>query len=97
MERRQLTRIPAIADTRIVYDAGSGQGEIHNISIGGVFIKTSEKISADSRVNVMMYLRGNQKPPIIMSGRVNRNDSDGIAVKFDDAREFGAKLYNSYK
>ncbi len=92
MERRKLTRISYFADTKIVHDFGSLEGVIDNLSIGGVFIKTNGQIAVNSKVNLIMFLGGNHKPPIDIQGIVNRKESDGIAIKFDDYTELNKKL-----
>ena len=91
-----MTRIPLIADSKIITNLGAIEGEIYNLSIGGAFIKTKNKLAVNSKVNIVMYLSGSRKPPIDIQGTVNRNDKYGIAVKFNDYTEFNKKVTSEF-
>ena len=96
MERRRVTRIPFAAVTKIVHGLKTYEGEIDNLSIGGVFIKTNENIALESQVSIILYLGSRRIEPIDIKGIVKRNEHRGVAVKFDDYTELNNKLINYY-
>lgn len=82
--RRQYDRHTAVFSAKYVIQAGRFRDLIKNISAGGIFISTRRKIKQDQPINLQLPIFAFKKWLSLM-GTVVRCNSEGFAVKFDEA------------
>ncbi|MFZ0931555.1 MAG: PilZ domain-containing protein [Syntrophobacteraceae bacterium] len=83
IERRSFVRVPFKSETILKSQDVRIEGTIKNLSIGGAFINTPEKIEQDTDVEIEIIL--DDPPPavsVILSAKVVRLAPEGIAIKF---------------
>jgi uncharacterized protein (TIGR02266 family) len=75
-------------DLRVeVQDASGGwrEGHTRNASLGGLFLMTSDRPAAGTRVPLRLHLPGG-KAPLEVVGIVRWSDDVGVGVQFDGLR-----------
>ena len=83
MDDREKSRVVFHVNASVKHNDTTINGEVENLSINGMLIKTSEKIQVDKEVEVIIYLSGTTSElSLIINGIVARSDDRGIAVKF---------------
>jgi hypothetical protein len=83
VERRRFVRVPFKSETILKTQDARIEGTINNLSFGGAFIKTQEKIEQDTEVEIEIILH--EPPPavnVILSAKVVRLAPEGIAIQF---------------
>ncbi len=84
MEKREKSRIPFNLNATFEYKNKKIDGQLDNLSLNGLFIITEEDIPESSKINVDLNLSGDTSNLTIkIAGEVMRNDTNGIAVKFN--------------
>ncbi len=83
-ERRQHQRFPMNAAAHYVFSGIRGEAVTHDISSGGVFLKTPVILPVGKRLQIFIdwpALLDNHCPlRLVVSGRVLRSDTTGTAV-----------------
>lgn len=83
MDEREKPRVIFHVSASLDLEGQTVNGNVENLSIGGMFIHTSDKLPADARGDVTIYLSGSSSELTLnMTGEVVREDSKGAAVKF---------------
>ena len=83
-DNRQYPRRTLSIVAEYIVLEGTFRDEIKNIGAGGMFIKTERRIAVGQPIRIKFPLFDFDQI-IQTSGRVVRNDADGIAVTFTDA------------
>jgi hypothetical protein len=84
--RRQFLRHTARFSAKYRVKEGAFRDLVHNISAGGVFVSTRQKINHDQPINLQFPICAFKRMLSVM-GTVVRCDSNGFAVMFDEAIE----------
>jgi PilZ domain len=83
VERRRFIRVPFKSETILKSKDAQIEGTINNLSLGGAFINTQEKIEQYTEVEIEFILH--DPPPavnVILSAKVVRLTPEGIAIQF---------------
>lgn len=84
MEKRTDTRIHFDVKGTVEHDTGIYTGDIENLSMKGMFLKTAGNIPVGSDVKVKIHLSGASSDLVVnINGRVSRGGGSGIAVIFN--------------
>lgn len=82
-EKRRFSRVDFCMEAVIMYRHQTIRGEVKNISLDGMFIKTAEKIPQGEMVEMMVSLSGDTSCLTInLEGVVSRSLEDGIALQY---------------
>lgn len=86
MEKRNTTRVPFHVRAVIAHDNRSIEGEVKNLSTGGILVRTDEEaIPTGSSVQVSIFLYGSSSSLTLnMAGKVVRAAGGEIAVQFTE-------------
>jgi hypothetical protein len=85
MEKRSNIRVLFHVRSVLKYGDDIIEGEVENLSTGGMLFKTAAKIPAHEYVDITIYLYGSSSNLTLnMSGRVKRTTGRGIAIKFTE-------------
>ena len=83
MEKRDFTRVPFETKAVINYKNRAITGTVENLSLKGMFLKTSEDIEDDQEISIKIFLSGSSSQLTIdLDGSVLRSDNDGLAIRF---------------
>lgn len=83
MERRIFPRVELILPVSLTYKNTEITGEIHNVSINGMFVKTSEDLEIDAAV-VLSLQPDKDKPEIIeCCGKIVRKTDSGVGIQIE--------------
>ncbi len=67
---------------RMSHGEASKQYNARDISLGGIFVETSEKLAPGQKVKISLPF-ANQDRRIKMNGKVVRITNDGVGIQFD--------------
>jgi len=83
---RKTSRASYIAEALINYKKSEFSGTIVNMSLNGIFVKTSVKIDCYENVDITINCNKgeNQTGSASVEGVVARIDSDGLGIQFGD-------------
>ena len=96
MHKRKLPRMQLKADVEIIHNDIIIKGEIDNLSLTGIFVKTSEYIENNTDVEVVIFLGKLEKQVSIqLKGKINRTGKKGIGIQFTDS-EINKKLSKAF-
>lgn len=83
MDDRGKTRVIFHVSASLDFDGQTINGNVENLSIGGMYINTSDKLPPNSRGDITIYLSGaSSELTLNMAGEVVRKEPGGAAVKF---------------
>ena len=83
-EKRKFARIQFRTKATICNEAEDFDGQIDNLSLNGMMLKTDHSLDIGQAVQISIYLSGSEPQlKISLSGIVVRQSSDGLAVQFD--------------
>lgn len=83
MDDRTKSRVVFHVNASVNDDGRIIDGQVENLSINGMFMKTSENLKVDKEVEVSIYLSGTTSElSLKINGIIIRSDDSGIAVKF---------------
>jgi PilZ domain-containing protein len=84
MEKRRFTRVDFVINALVKYDATAFRGEVENLSLHGIFIKTDQSMPVGTTADITICL-AEMEPEILinLSARVVRVGDGGIGFKFD--------------
>ncbi len=86
-DRRASERKKQHADVCLAVDDKSFEGstQLHNISLDGMLVRSEEKVTENSNCRWELTLTGPSSKLIISGkGRIVRQDSRGVAIKFTE-------------
>jgi hypothetical protein len=85
MEKREKLRGDFHFKTLLSYGDFKVKGEVENLSVKGMFVKTKQKINSGITLSIVLDLSGKSSKLILnFTGEVTRQDNDGIAVEFTE-------------
>ncbi|OHD69681.1 MAG: hypothetical protein A2W19_16680 [Spirochaetes bacterium RBG_16_49_21] len=85
MEKRSNIRVHFHVRSVVKYKDDIIEGEVQNLSTGGMLFKTAEQIPLHEGVDITIHLYGSSSNLTLnMSGRVMRKTDQGIAIKFTE-------------
>lgn len=83
MEKRDFTRVPFETKAVINWKGRSITGTVENLSLKGMFLKTSEEIEDDQEISIKIFLTGSSSQLTIdLDGTVLRYENEGMAIRF---------------
>lgn len=86
MEKRNFTRIIFRTDATVVVNVDERvAGEVENLSMNGMFLRTPGRIPTNAVADIRIVLSGSfPEIALNLKGRALRYEEDGIAVQFDE-------------
>src|SRR5512137_1868711 len=83
MEKRQFSRVDFTVKALVTADTTVFRGEVDNLSLHGIFIKTDQQLPLGSAAEITIGL-AEVEPEIVIhvTGTVARHTPDGIAFEF---------------
>ena len=83
MEKRDFTRVPFETKADINWDSKSITGTVENLSLKGMFLKTTEEVEDNREISIKIFLTGSSTQLTIdLDGTVLRHESGGLAIRF---------------
>jgi len=83
MEKRDFTRVPFETKAVINCEDRSITGTVENLSLKGMFLKTSEEVDGDQEISIKIFLTGSSTQlSIDLDGIVLRSENEGLAIRF---------------
>jgi hypothetical protein len=83
MEKRNFTRVVFRTEALVTIEGRQIRGEVENLSMNGMFLRTTEKVARDESLDIKICLSGaSSELSIDLKGNVIRQDDDGIAIQF---------------
>jgi len=83
MNQREFTRVTLHTTAEVRWEDEVVTGEVENLSLNGVFVKSSAQIPADTPVEITILLVGaSSELSVRIKGEVVRRESHGFAVRF---------------
>ncbi len=83
MEKRDFTRVPFETKAVINWKGESITGTVENLSLKGMFLKTSEEVEDDQEISIKIFLTGSSSQLTIdLDGTVLRSENKGLAIRF---------------
>ena len=82
MKNRHFTRVDYLIGVSIKYDNNVVICNTANLSLGGMLLKTDNKVPLNTPVNVTVYHANNAS--IKFSARVVRKEANGVGVQIDN-------------
>jgi len=84
MEQRRFTRVPYMINATLTRGATTLTGEVSNLSLKGMMVKTTDRLAVDEPVEVIISMAGDCPDyTIALSGVVVRSDENGTGIRFD--------------
>mgnify|MGYP000212260054 CR=1 FL=1 len=82
MERRNFTRVDFEVEAIIKSGRRTVRGRSENLSLRGLFFRTTEMFDPGRNVQVTLLLQGQEDLSVKLAGKVVRREEGGIAVQF---------------
>ncbi len=83
MKKRKFERVDCRTTALITYQGVVFKGEVENLSLKGLFVKTDQKIDLNETVQVTVYFNGNSGDlSFSIEGKVVHCDDQGIGLSF---------------
>lgn len=87
MEKRKFLRVDFKLKAFVSCRNLSFKGEVENLSLKGMFVRTKEKLQPADMVETTIYLTGTSNPldiSVNIKGRVIRTEENGIVLEFKE-------------
>lgn len=85
MEKRCFTRVPFQTEGIVNFAGSQIRGEVENLSMNGMFLKTDEKVPEGQQMDIKVCLSGaSSELSIDLKGFVVRQGEDGLAIQFKE-------------
>ena len=94
MERRLCSRIPTDQETTIMTKDGNFTGILENISMGGFFLRTDNRVEVGENVEVDIPFNNNVN--IVTNVTAIRIENNGIAFKFENVDHYNFWTLHSF-
>lgn len=83
MNERHKLRVPFHVNASLEYNGNTVNGDVENLSINSMFMKTAQNIPVNTEVDASIYLSGTTSElSLKISGTVVRSEKEGVAVTF---------------
>lgn len=80
---RQFERVDCRTEAEINHNGRTIKGEVENLSLKGLFVKTAEKIGVDEQVAVTVFFSGNSGQfSFSLKGKVVHSSENGLGINF---------------
>lgn len=84
MEKRGFTRVSFRTEATVEFKDQTIRGEVENLSLKGMFLKTPEKMKKNEEVSIKILLSGTSSELFInVKGVVVRSESNGAGFQFN--------------
>lgn len=83
MTERGFSRLPIHLEATITFNGTVIEGELDNISLKGVFVRTAQKVPLHDPVIITIYHHSKDRQICRMRGHIVRETPEGIALEFD--------------
>ncbi len=83
MKARNYSRLPIHLEATITYNDKIVEGELDNISLKGVFVKTGQNIPENDSVLITIYHHSKENKICQMRAKVVRKTTEGIALELE--------------
>lgn len=85
MEKRQFSRVPFHITAVIKYQENIYEGEVSDLSLKGVFLKTSALIEVGDQFELTIHLAGeeDEEESVHVFAKVARKTAEGLGVLFE--------------
>ncbi|KAF0221314.1 MAG: type IV pilus assembly [Geobacteraceae bacterium] len=87
MEKRKFSRVDFNLKAFVSYRNLSIKGEVENLSLKGMFVRTGEKLQSGDMVETTIYLTGTANPldiSVNIKGTVVRTEGNGVVLQFKE-------------
>ncbi|MBN2077732.1 MAG: PilZ domain-containing protein [Spirochaetes bacterium] len=85
MEKRNTVRVPFHVRAIVKYEGKEMEGEVENLSTGGMLFTTTDGIPVDAAVTMSIILYGSSSHLALnCAGRVVRRTDRGVAIRFTE-------------
>jgi c-di-GMP-binding flagellar brake protein YcgR len=82
IERRNFTRVDFEAEAIVTCGKRVVKGRSENVSLKGLFFRTSEKLELGKDIKIKLFLHGLEDQFVDLSGKVMRQQDGGFGVQF---------------
>ena len=83
MNARHFTRVPFKTEALVKSSKNVVSGEVENLSLNGMFLKTTEKLDIEDDVDIGISLMGTSSElSIKIKGTIVRHEDKGMAIQF---------------
>lgn len=82
MERRNFTRVTFEAEAIIKSGKRVVRGRTENVSLKGLFFRTTERFDLGKNVRIKLFLHGMENQFVKLSGKVVRQEDSGVGLQF---------------
>lgn len=83
MEKRKFERVEIRTEAMVRYGDTSFRGEVENLSLKGLFVRTDRRIPLHEKVDVTMYFHGTSSElSVSLEAAVVRVTDEGIGLHF---------------
>lgn len=83
MAGRSFSRLPIQLEATITYNDTEIEGSLENISLKGVFVRTSQQIPQNGTVTITIYHQSKDRRICRMNARVIRVTPEGVALELE--------------
>lgn len=83
MAGRSFSRLPIHLEATITYNDTVIEGSLENISLKGVFVRTTQQIPEDGTVTITIYHHSMDRKICRMNARVIRSTPEGVALELE--------------
>lgn len=85
MEKRNTIRVPFHVRSIVKYKDKTIDGDVINLSTGGMLLNTADTVPVDEPIQVSIFLYGSSSHLALdITGRVVRGSAKGLAIKFTE-------------
>lgn len=83
-EKRRFTRVALKTRAAVTGASSKVEGEVENLSLSGVYVRTPGRLAVGEDVHVAMLLSGpSTELSVELAATVVRQDDDGFGLRFD--------------
>jgi PilZ domain len=93
---REYPRLECLILADFAANGKAYRGVIRDISVGGVYIETSEKLTTEQSVALCFTLdKANQSLPFKILGRITRVYQNGIGIQYENITHYQQEIINT--
>jgi hypothetical protein len=83
MPNRNYSRLPIHLEATITYNGTIVEGDLDNISLKGVFVRTKHNIPINDTLLITIYHHTKDQQICRLRGHVVRKTAEGVALEFE--------------
>ncbi|MBN2038836.1 MAG: PilZ domain-containing protein [Spirochaetes bacterium] len=93
MDNRKLPKMQYASNVELINKDISIKGQVHDLSMSGMYVETSGKLEPETDVDVKISLGENSNKFLLkLKGIIKRLDNKGMAVEFTDEKNISEIL-----